>query len=217
MKRVFSVLVTCALACSLFVGCTSKQDPNNTTNAPGNTTNVPNNTTNTPNNTTNPVGTTAPETELPASALNVLESIWAAWEFEYKDYFTGGGYANMVSGAPGAVETTDVDALQALLYVPEANLADVKGAASVMHGMNANVFTAAAFLVDDVAAFAATMKDTLMNTQWICGSPASMMVYTLGNEYVLFAFGDTENLDSFRAALSDVYADAASVFDGLMG
>lgn len=204
MKRVFSVLVICVMICGLFAGCRSTQDPTNaTTTAPTETTTVP--------------STTAPQIQLPATALEMMQTIWAAWEFEYKDYFMGGGYANMVSGTPGDVETTDTDALQFLFYVPEDNMADVKSAASAMHGMNANVFTAAAFQVEDAAAFAATMKDTLMNTQFICGSPAHLMVYTLGNGYVLYAFGDSENLDSFRTAVTTAYADAVSVFDGAMG
>lgn len=193
MKRVFSVLVICVMICGLFAGCGSAQDPTNDT---------------TP---------TAPQIQLPATALEMMQTIWAAWEFEYKDYFMGGGYTNSVSGMPGAVETADTDALQFLFYVPEANMADVKSAASALHGMNANVFTAAAFQVEDAAAFAATMKDTLMNTQFVCGSPAHLMVYTLGNGYVLYAFGDSENLGSFRTAVTTAYADAVSVFDGAMG
>lgn len=205
MKRVLSVLMICALMCCLFAGC-NNAEPTPSTN-PSTNPSVPS---------TTPSVPTEPQVQLPASALEMMETIWNTWEFEYKDYFMGGGYTNMVSGIPGAVELTDTDALQFLFYIPEANLAEVQSAASALHGMNANVFTAAAFQVADAATFAATMKDTLMSTQFVCGSPAHLLVYTLGNGYVLYAFGDTENLESFRTAVTTAYADAVSVFDGPM-
>lgn len=211
MKRVLSVLVICVMICTLFVGCGNKQD----------TTTTPSNSTNDTTPSTEPSSTapssTAPEVQGPASALEMMETIWAAWEFEYKDYFMGGGYAEMVSGMPGAVTPEDTEALQFLFYVPEANMADVQSAASVMHGMNANVFTAAGFQVEDASAFATTMQETLMNTQFVCGSPAHLLVCTLGNNFVLYAFGDTENVEGFRTAVSSAYGDMVIVFDGAMG
>lgn len=198
MKKLIALLLVLVMAVSM-VACGENPDTTPSTN-----------------NTTAAPDPTDPPVVLPASALEMMETIWAAWEFEYKDYFMGGGYTNMVSGMPGAVELTDTDALQFLFYVPEANMADVKSAASAMHGMNANVFTAAAFQVEDAAAFAATMKDTLMSTQFVCGSPAHLIVYTLGNGYVLYSFGDTENVESFRTAVTAAYADAVSFFDGPM-
>ena len=196
MKKLFALLLALVMMMSL-VACGETPETTAPTTTP----------------TTAP---TEPAIQLPESALKMMETIWAAWEFEYKDYFMGGGYTNMVNGAPGAVETTDVDSLQFLFYVPEANIANVQSAASAMHGMNANIFTAAAFQVEDAAAFAATMKDTLMSTQFVCGSPAYLIVYTLGNGYVVYSFGETENVESFRTALTTAYADAVSIFDGPM-
>ncbi len=209
MKRVFSVLIACVMICCLFVGC-GNQD----------TTTTPNNSTNDTTPSTDPSSTapssTAPQVQGPASALEMMETIWSAWDFEYKDYFMGGGYTEMVSGVPGNVVLEDTDALQFLFYVPEANMSEIQSAASVMHGMNANVFTAAAFQVADAAAFANTMKDTLMSTQFVCGSPAHLLVCSLGDNFVLYAFGDTENIDSFRTAVSTAFPNATTVFDGAM-
>lgn len=199
MKKLIALLLVLVMAVSM-VAC--GETPDTTPSTEGTTTTAP--------------APTEPQIQLPASALEMMETIWAAWEFEYKDYFMGGGYTNMVSGMPGAVELSDTEALQFLFYIPEANVADVKSAASALHGMNANVFTAAAFQVEDAAAFAATMKDTLMNTQFVCGSPAHLVVYTLGNGYVLYSFGETENVESFRTAVTAAYADAVSIFDGPM-
>lgn len=188
MKKIISVMLVLAMALSL-AAC-----------APSGS-----------NETTGPNETTTPAPAGPATALEVLETVWNAWDFEYKSYMMGAGN---VEGAPGAVETTDTDTLQYLLYVPEANLADVQSAASVTHMMNANNFTAAAFLVKDASAFAATMKDTLMNNQWMCGFPETLMVYTLGNNCVIIAFGIEEDLSGYRTTLTGTYKDAVSVYDG---
>ena len=216
MKKMIALLLVLVMAVSM-VACGENPDTNPSTQGTQGSepTSQPTEPTSQPTEPTSQP--TEPQIQLPASALEMLENIWNAWEFEYKDYFMGGGYTNMVSGVPGTVETTDTDALQYLFYIPEANLADVQSAASALHGMNANVFTSAVFQVSDAAAFAATMQETLLNTQFVCGSPAHLLVYTLGNEYVLYAFGDTENLDSFRTAVTTAYADAVSVFDGAMG
>ena len=215
MKRILSVLFICAMVCSLFAGCGEAQ---NTTTTP--TTTAP--ATTAPATTAAPTepATTAPaapSVELPASALEMIENVWNAWEFEYKEYFMGGGYTNMVSGMPGAIDSGDTDALLYLLYITEENVPSILEAASAFHAMNYSVFTAGSFKVADATAFAAALKTGFDNTQWICGSPASLMIYTLGNEYVLYAMGETENLDGFRTAVTAAYPDAVAYYDGLMG
>ena len=160
---------------------------------------------------------TEPAIQLPESALVMMQTIYDAWDFEYKSYFMGGGYTNPVDGAPGAVEATDTDTLQFLLYVPENCVADVLDAASYCHAMNYSVFTSATFKVADAAAFCAKLKEGLDSTQWMCGIPEYLMLYTLGNEYVLFVMGTAENIEAYRPALQAAYPDAVAVFDGLMG
>ena len=209
MKRILSLVVVCVMLCCLFAGCGASQNPTTVPTTPATTAPA----------TTAPATTAAPTEPavvLPASALDMITTVWNAWEFEYKDYFMGGGYTNMVSGMPGAIESTDTEALQYLLFVTEENVPSVLEAASAFHAMNYSVFTAGAFKVADAAAFAAALKTGFENTQWICGSPASLMIYTLGNEYVLFAMGETENLDGFRTAVVAAYADAVSIYDGAM-
>ena len=201
MKRVFSVLVICVLMCGIFAGCNAS----NPTNAPEGTTTAP---------TTAP---TEPAVQLPASALEMMENIVNAWDFEYKAYFMGGGYSNPVDGAPGAVAATDTDTLQYLMYVPEACLADIQDAASYCHSMNYSVFTSGTFKVADAAAFAANLKAGLDGAQWMCGIPEYLMIYTLGNEYVLFVMGTAENLAAYGPALQAAYPNAVAYFDGLMG
>jgi hypothetical protein len=147
----------------------------------------------------------------------MMTNIIDAWDFEYKSYFMGGGYTNPVDGAPGAVDATDTDTLQYLMYVPEACLADIQDAASYCHSMNYSVFTSGTFKVTDAAAFCANLKAGLDSAQWMCGIPEYLMIYTLGNEYVLFVMGTAENLEAYGPALKAAYPDAVAYFDGLMG
>jgi hypothetical protein len=204
MKRVFSVLMIVALVCAMFAGCNNQPAPT-----------TPSTPATTPSTTPTTVPT-EPAIQLPASALELLETVWNTWEFEYKDYFMGGGYTNMVSGMPGAIESTDTDALMYLLFVTEGHVADVQEAASAFHAMNYSVFTSGSFKVADATAFATSLKEGFDNTQWICGSPASLLIYTLGNEYVLYAMGETENLEGFRTAVATAYGDAVTFYDGAM-
>ena len=84
-----------------------------------------------------------------------------------------------------------------------AALADqIDDAASMVHMMNANQLTAAAYrLVDgtDAAAFAKDYKANLDSRQWMCGFPEKFVVIGSGN-YVVTAFGNTMNIDNFKAA-----------------
>lgn len=214
MNRMLSLMVIAVMLCGLFVGCGKAQDTT-TTDTP--TTTAPS----TVPSTTVPSTTVAPSepnAELPVSALEMLETICNAWDFEYKNYFMGGGYATeIVEGAPGAVDPTDTETLMNMLYVPEGCVANVQDAASYCHSMNYSVFTSGAFKVADAAVFAADLKAGLDSTQWMCGIPEHLMIYTLGQEHVLFVMGTAENLESFRPALQAAYPDAVAFFDGLMG
>lgn len=216
MKRVLSIVFVCVMLVGMLAACGTTEPTTGATNPSTNGTTAPTVAPTEPTvaPTTAP---TEPSVQLPASALEMMQTIYDAWDFEYKAYFMGGGYSNPVEGAPGAVDATDTDTLQYLMYVPEACVADVLGAASYVHSMNYSVFTSGAFKVADAAAFCAKMKEGLDSTQWMCGIPETLMLYTLGNEYVLFAMGTAENMDTFRPAVQAAYPDAVAFFDGLMG
>ncbi len=202
MKKLISLLLVLTMALSL-AACTGNNTPDTTTG-------------NTESTTEATTEATTPEVTGPASAQEVMDSIFANWEFEYKDSLMGGGYEATVSGAPGTLTATDTATLQNLMYIPEETLSDVTDASFVMNGMNANSFTAYTVKVSDAAAFGASMKDTLQGTQWICGFPEFLMVYTIG-EYCLIAFGAFDVIPTFRTAVTTTYADAVLIYDDVMG
>ena len=151
-------------------------------------------------------------------AVDMLASAWDKWESEYKEYFAGGTTKfdddyNVLNpqGAPGVV---DAEELEFGYYVPNANLSSVSAAASVYHSLNKNNFTAATFIVEDAAAFAAIMKDALLTTNYVCGFPEHLLVYTLSDNCVLYVLGNLSVMEGFGDAVMSAYPNATVIYDG---
>ena len=159
--------------------------------------------------------TTAPKEPVPASALEILEKVWGSYTDDEKfPVFGGNQDENANMEGPGEFKVTDTDGLTALLLVPEAQIANVDGAASMVHMMNSNTFTCGVFHVTgDAAAFAAAMKDAVMNKQWMCGMPEKMLIASVGGEYVLVAFGLTDAMTPFQAKLVAAYPAAQELYN----
>ena len=76
--------------------------------------------------------------------------------------------------------------------------------------MNANTFTCGAFKVknaDDVASLAELLKDNILKRQWMCGFPDKLVVASV-DDVVLAFFGKNDNIDTFKAKLTEAYASA---------
>ncbi len=142
------------------------------------------------------------------SALEILETVWGEFGEDEKFFAMGGDYDNMVDGAPGTV--TNADYISGVLLVPAGT--EVIEAAGLVHGMNLNSFTAGAFKVADAAAFAETMHEAIASAQWMCGFPDKMVIATIGNEYVVAAFGINDAMNPFEEKLSAVYPEAEIVY-----
>jgi hypothetical protein len=150
---------------------------------------------------------TVPAQELPASALQILETVWAEYAEEEKFPIIGGSMAAPVDNAPGSFDLADENITYNLL-IPAEQLANVTEAASMIHMMNANTFTCAAFkLADGVTAanFGAAMKDAVLGNQWMCGFPDSLLIRAFGDSYVVVAFGVNDAMTPFEAHLSAAY------------
>lgn len=170
------------------------------------------------NGNTEPTGTTAgqeeettPEVQVPASAVEILENIWALYGEDEQFYAMGGDTVTPVDNAPGAVDVTGTDFLTYNLKVPEGEIANITDAASLIHGMLANNFTCGVYRVADAAAFAEAMRTSVLGTQWICGMPELITVAIIGGEYVLVAYGITDAIEPFNAHLLEAYPDAQIV------
>ena len=117
----------------------------------------------------------------------------------------------MVMDGPGKYDVSDVEGLDAQLGFPQASVALIDDAASLVHMMNANTFTAGAYYVSDaneVELLVEDMKDNILNRQWICGFPDTLIIVGIGDNTVVSAFGNAEIIDTFETKLLSVYGGA---------
>ena len=191
MKKLISLALVLAMALSVLAGCGATPDNGGASN----------------------------ETAAPASALEVLENIWNKYGEDEMFPVIGGNMENPVDGAPGNYDMAYAENLPYNLIIPEAELGNVTEAASMIHMMNANTFTAGVIkLADgvDVAAFAATMHDALVNNQWMCGMPEYMVIADMGGSYLLVAFGVNDAMTPFQAHMAEAYADVTPLYSESM-
>ncbi len=152
----------------------------------------------------------APAVEI-TDSLEILNTVWATYGDEEKFFAMGGDYTNIVDGAPGKVDISVADNFAGLLVFPADNAAMIDDAASIIHAMNANTFTGAAYRVADAANTAAlvdALKTNIMNNQWMCGFPEKLYIATVGENYIVAAFGAADIVDNFGAKLAECYTAA---------
>lgn len=144
------------------------------------------------------------------SSVALLDSIWTTYGEEEKFPVMGGDFSAPVDGGAGAFNLTDKENAVATLHIAEGDIALVSEAATIIHAMNANTFTAAAYRLaegTDGEAFVTSLKDSIKATQWMCGFPDTLVIYTIG-DYVVAAFGNQDAINLFKTKLVAVYADA---------
>ncbi len=162
---------------------------------------------------TTPAETTAAAVTLPGSALEILETVWNGFGEEEKFPIIGGSMAAPVDGAPGSFDLADEN-ISFNLLIPAEQLANVTEAASMIHMMNANTFTGAAYkLADGVAAadFAAAMQSAVQGNMWMCGFPEELVITSFGDAYVAVAFGVADVMTPYKAHLAEAYPDAVTL------
>ncbi len=157
-------------------------------------------------------GTAAPAY---ADALEVLSTVFTAYESEYKDSFAGGDENNFANGAPGKYDAAKADELVFVAYLPDSQTANIEDAATLLH-MNSNTFTGAAYKVKagtDAKAFADDFKAALDNAQWMCGFPEKFAVIKTG-DYVVTMFGATDVIDGFKTTATTALTGAEVLVEG---
>ena len=159
--------------------------------------------------------TGVPAQEMPGSALEVLETIWADYAEDEKFAVIGGSMAAPVDNAPGSYDIADENITYSLL-IPAEQLANVTEAASMIHMMNANTFTGAVYkLADGVKAadFGAAMQSAIQGNQWMCGFPDKLLISAFGDTYVLVAFGVNDAMNPFVQHFNAVYPGFETLVD----
>lgn len=166
--------------------------------------------------TTTPVETTTEPAPVAASALEILETVWAQFGDDEKFFVMGGDFEAMVDGAPGKVNVAGTDFLTGNLIVPADQTANITDAASMIHGMNANTFTCAAYAVADANAFATAMQTAIQGNQWICGFPEKLVIAEVGG-YVVVMFGHGDAVTPFQTKLTAAYPTTNVLVDEAIG
>lgn len=144
-------------------------------------------------------------------AVDILTDVYAAYEEDEKFSIAGGDYENMVMDAPGTVNVANGETLDTLLGFPAGSAELLDDAASMMHMMNQNTFTAGVYHVvnaDDVQTVADAIKENILNRQWMCGFPDDLVIYSVGTSYVAAVFGAGDLVDNFEEELQETYSSA---------
>lgn len=141
------------------------------------------------------------------SATALLEQAWGNYADNEKFAIMGGDYDNNVADAPAKFNHENAEYMDSMLAIPADAAAMTDDAASIIHMMNANTFTAGAFHLADMAneeAFVSAVKDNVMNRQWLCGFPEKLVIVSDGSGYVVTAFGNGEAVDNFKTKLTEM-------------
>lgn len=209
MKKIITCALTLVMALSLLAGCASSGTNDSVPSQPpvyGEET-VPSFTAPVLGDVTEPAGD--------ASAVAVLENIWAKYGDDEKFAVIGGNMENPVDGAPGNYDMAYAENLSFNLYIPAEQLTNVAEAATMVHMMNANTFTGGVVRLAegvDTAAFASAMRDAIQNNQWMCGFPDTLVIASIG-DYVLIAFGVNDAMNPFQTHLAEAYPDAVTLYN----
>lgn len=148
-------------------------------------------------------------------ATELLSNVWTAYADDQKFAAGGGDANNMNMEGPGKYDISDATGLDSIAGYPEASIASIDDAATLMHMMNANTFTGASYRlvnVDDAATVAEALKTNILARQWMCGFPEKLVVISVEN-YLVSAFGNGEIIDTFKANLQSVYPEAEVIVE----
>lgn len=169
------------------------------------------------NNTENDTENSATKIEI-KDANEILANTWNEYRTSVSEDLqfpvAGGNVENMVTDEPAKFDTTVEfagDTLLASYCAPEEVVAMTDDIATLMHMMMANNFTAASYHVTDAAnveKVVSGLKESTLNNQWMCGMPDKLIIATVGEDYVVSAFGNEQIIDAFKTCMTTVYGDA---------
>lgn len=193
MKRIGTFIMVGVMLALTLAGCGTKAEGNGSTPDNQNTT---------------------PKVEV-ADCAEALNKVWDTYGDEEKFFVMGGDFDNPVDNAAGIFSMENTENLTYALYIPQENVELIDEAASMIHAMNANTFTGAAFHLkkaEDAKLLSEALRENIANTQWLCGFPDKMAIYSINDgEYVISTFGKNEAMDTFKTKLLEVYGESASL------
>ena len=155
-----------------------------------------------------------PAAPVASSAEEILDKVWGTYAEDEMFPVMGGNTETIDWEGPSTMDIANTEELTYFLYLPTEQIGLVDEVANMLHAMNQNTFTGGCFHVADpanVQTVVDTLKDAIMNAQWMCGFPEQLVIITVGSDYVVSAFGNGELIDNFQAKLTAEYGEAAVV------
>lgn len=188
MKKLFTLILAGILAAS-FAGCGSSDKEGNSDNGSS--------------------ASQQAEKDIVSDPVSLLSGVWDTYGENDKFPVAGGDFSeeNMNPEGAGRYSISDPDAIDNALGFPVASVDKIEDAASLLHMMNGNTFTAAAYQVKDekeAANVASEIKSNILARQWMCGMPDKLIVAVSG-KYVVSCFGENEIVDTFKSKLTEKY------------
>lgn len=152
-------------------------------------------------------------------SLEILNKVWATYAEDELFPVGGGDSANLNWEGPGKFDVAATEELTANYVFPADYVSEIDDAATMMHAMMANNFTAGVYhLIDasDMEAVTTAMETSILENQWLCGMPEKMVIITV-EDYVIAAFGLTDLIDTFTTKLTTEYPTATVVCEENIG
>ena len=134
-------------------------------------------------------------------ALAVLTTVVGTYTGDDLFAMYGGDQANAVMDAPGKFDISKTEELELTLGLPPEQAERVDDAASIVHLMNGNTFTGAAYHLKDGTDkedIPQGFKTYTLGRQWICGQPDTLLVLDVDGSYVITAYGEAATIELFK-------------------
>lgn len=153
---------------------------------------------------------TSPTEEI-TDSTELLAKVWDSYTEDERFPISGGDYSNMVSDQPGSMDLSTPEDLDSITGYPAAKISSIDNAASMVHMMNANTFTAGAYHLTDsesLETIGSSIQSNIQDRQWICGFPEKLLIVSVSNDYIVSAFGNGEAVDLFQTHITEIYETA---------
>ena len=150
--------------------------------------------------------------------IDLLNAVWSQYAEEDRFATAGGDFneENAVMDEAGRFGLEDAEAMDSVLGIPADCVELLDDAASLVHMMNANTFTAGAFHVTDAAnvdQVVEGLQQNIMDRHWMCGMPEKLFIYKI-DQYVVSFFGHDSTTSVFKGHLEATYPGAVLAFEG---
>lgn len=141
-------------------------------------------------------------------ATDLLTQVWNSYDKEEMFMCVGGHYEAYTDEAPAKYDLTKAADMERIFCIPQDVISYVDDAATLQHAQNVNNFSAAVYHVTDVANVQTLIdritQQTLAN-KWLNGRPERLVVYTVGEQYVVTAYGSKALVINFAEKLEETY------------